>query len=113
MNSAIGSGLKAWAPPAITSAWRSSRSTAWSGSPARSSIVSTFVYWSSYWSEKPRMSNSDATACESSEKSGMPSRRISASASGHGANTSSAATSARRLRRWWMIRSPRFESPIS
>ena len=56
-------------------------------------MLSTFVYCSSYWSEKPMMSNWSAAACESSENSGMPSRRISASASGQGAKVSSAATS--------------------
>ena len=59
------------------------------------------------------MSNSDAGACESSEKSGIPSRRISASASGHGANVSSAAASGRAFTMWWMMRMPLFESPIS
>ncbi len=94
-NSAIGSGLKACAPPAMTSGWRASRSSERSGSPARSSIMSTFVYCSSYWREKPRTSNDRAGLWESSEKSGIASRRISASASGQGANVSSAAASGR------------------
>ena len=76
-------------------------------------MLSTFVYWSSYWSEKPMTSNAGAGLCESSENSGISSRRISASASGHGAKHSSAAASGRRLTTWWMIRMPRFERPIS
>ena len=76
-------------------------------------MASTFVYCSSYWSEKPITSNAAAGAWVSSENSGIPERRISASASGHGANVSSAAQSSRWFSTWWMIRIPTFESPIS
>ncbi len=112
-NSAIGSGLKACAPPAITSGCRASRSRERSGSPARSSMVSTFVYCSSYWSEKPTTSNSAAGVCDDSEKSGRPRRRISASASGQGAKTSSASVSGRPFSTCWRMWMPRFEKPIS
>ena len=43
MKSAIGSGLNAACPPAITSGSSSDRSAACSGIPARSSAVSRFV----------------------------------------------------------------------
>ncbi len=89
MNGAIGSGCDATGPPTSTSVASAARSHARSGIPPRSSSVSTLVYVSSYWSEMPSTSNSWSGRWRSSETSGSPRARSSASMSSHGANARS------------------------
>jgi hypothetical protein len=61
-------GAERLGPAAITSGWLASRSSVPQRQPARSSIISTLVYWSSYWSEKPSTSKLPAATCDSSEE---------------------------------------------
>ena len=100
MKSAIGSGLSARASPAMTIGSLSRRSADRIGTPARSSIVRTFVTHSSYASEKPRMSKSPIAQRLSQPNSGTDSLRMTASASGRGQYVRSAATPGVSLSIW-------------
>ena len=89
MNGASGSGWVAVGPPHSTSGLVSSRSSARSGSPARSRMFSTLVYVSSYCNDMPSTSNCRSGVADSSVTNGNPRARISPSQSTHGAKARS------------------------
>jgi len=97
MNGATGSGCDAVGPPTSTSVASSARSAVRSGMRPRSSSVSMLVNVSSYCSEIPTTSNSHSGRWVSSETSGSPRARSSASMSVHGANARSHAIRGSRL----------------
>ena len=112
-NGAIGAGLEALGPPAITIGSSSPRSSARTGMPDRSSTSSTFEYVSSACSVMPSRSASRTGRHDSSVNSGMPSRRIASPMSGHGQYTRSAANSSRALTCAYRIWSAWLEIPTS
>src|SRR5688572_627169 len=89
MNGATGSGCDATEPPTRTSGASSARSAARSAMPPSSSNVSMLVNVSSYCSEIPTTSNPASGVWLSSDTSGTPCARSSASMSSHGANARS------------------------
>ena len=84
-KSARGSGLNAQWPPATTRGSAPSRPADRTGTPARSSRLSTFVNTSSAERLKASTWNARAGRWPSTENSGTPAARIAASMSTHGA----------------------------
>lgn len=113
MKSAIGSGLNAACPPAITIGCSSPRSTASSGMPARSSAVSRLVYPSSVAKLTPNTSNAPTGRCPSTVNCGISCSRISRSMSGQTEYVRSHRTPSCSLRISYRIWMPWLGSPTS